>query len=138
MAISRNRMLLFDFPVEQYVLRSCKSGDQREFLVHHADARRYGVKGRIEFYRLPFNLDFAAISPCFADHVRAEKNAHQGRFARAVFSDKSDHFPFPKGQIDVGQDLVPVKVLLNIPHLENGVFSLPIFMCLSVRLFDLK
>ena len=56
---------------------------QLEVLVHHADAERGGVVRVLDGHDLAIFLDDALLRL-----VKAEQNRHQGRFARAVFTEQ--------------------------------------------------
>ena len=96
------------------VVQYRKDFDQLEVLVHHADAQRRGVVGVVYFDFLPVFADGAALGL-----VKAEKDAHQRRFARAVLAQQGvDLALFElEGHVVVGLD--PGKFLGDAQHFDH-------------------
>ncbi len=58
------------------------------------------------------------IAAGLADHIHTEKDLHQCALARAVFSAQAEHIARLQREIDIAQDLVAEKVLLDIAHFQ--------------------
>ena len=78
---------------------------------------------------LAIHPDLAAVSPGLADHVRAEENAHESGFSRAVFPDEPDDLALMEGQIDVREHLIAEEVLSDVPHLKERSFFIAHVNC---------
>ena len=102
------------FRAEDDVVQYRKDFDQLKVLMHHADAQRRGVVGVVDSDLLPVFADNAALGL-----IEAEKDAHQRRFARAVFAQQGVYFALfeLEGHVIVGLD--PGKFLGDAQHLDH-------------------
>ena len=89
---------------------------------------------------MPENIDTSRIRMQIAAH-----NAHQGRFPRAVFADKSRNFSRIKSDVYIIESLLAAEQLLNIFYfnLENALNSIIYCLlhtrkCLKFSQFDLN
>ena len=82
-----------DFPVQLDVVRHAETGNQHEFLMHHADPLLHGVHGRGDIDRLAVEDHFALEAAGGMDHGHAEEYVHQRGFSRAVFSQQRVDLP---------------------------------------------
>ena len=105
--------------VKQNVFCRREAGNQRKLLMHHADTGFERIKRRREGNLLAMNQHVAAVAAGFPDDVHAEQDFHQGAFTGAVFTDKPQHLALAKREVDVRQNLVAEKVLLDISHLQQ-------------------
>ena len=85
------QVFLGGLPVEEDILSRGEARDQGEFLVHHADARLQGVKGRGKLDLLSVDEDIPLVAAGLPDDVHAEEDLHQGALACAVLTHKAQH-----------------------------------------------
>ena len=85
----------------------------------HADARGKRVKRRGEIDLLPVYEHVAAVAARFPDNVHSEKNLHEGAFTGTVFPDKTENLARLQREVDIREDLVAEKVLLDVFHLQQ-------------------
>ena len=114
-----DHVALFRFAVEQNIFCRREAGNQGKFLMHHADSGLERVKRRREGDLLAMNQHIAAVAAGFPDDVHAEQDFHQCTFTSAVFTDQTQHFALAKRKVDVRQNLIAEKVLLDISHLQQ-------------------
>ena len=70
--------------IENDILRDRKAGNQRKFLMDHADAGFQRIVRAVEIGFLAADVEFALVASRLGDHIHAEQNVHQRRLPRAV------------------------------------------------------
>ena len=90
--------------------------------MHHADARFQGVHRTAEIDLGAVYQNFSLIAARLLNDAHAEKDIHQGGFARAVFTNQAENTPFSKGKIDVFQHSVGKISLADSFHTKQRFF----------------
>ena len=80
---------------EDYVFGNREWFDQHEVLIDHPDPMGDGIAGRAKAHRLPVDFHRSAVWP-----VESGQNAHQRRFASAIFPDQGVNFTPGRFEID--------------------------------------
>ena len=86
----------------------------------HADARFQRVKGGAELHLLAVDQDISAIAAGLSDYVHAKENFHQRTLARTIFAAQAKNFTGSQVETDIGKNLVPEEILLDVFHLKQG------------------
>ena len=104
------------FGAEDDVFQHREIVDQHEMLMHHADAERDGVIGRLDRRRLAADADLAAVGL-----VEAVEDRHQRRLAGAVLADNAVDGAARDLQIDVAIGAHGAKTLVDADQLDCGL-----------------
>ena len=90
--------------------------------MHHAYARIEGVHGTAEVHFLSVYQNFSFIPARFLNDAHAEKNVHEGGFARPVFADKAENAASSQGEVHVLQHPVGKIRLADTFYAKQWIF----------------
>ena len=86
--------------------------------MHHADSGLQCIKGSREADLLAINQNVSAISAGFPNHIHAKEEFHQCTFTGTIFADKTQYLAGIQCKVNISQDLIAKKILLDIAHLQ--------------------
>ena len=98
------------------IFRDVEIGQHVQFLMNHGDSPARGVRAAPKGHRLSIQQKRTAERP-----FDTGQNAHERRFARAIFSDEHIHFPAEHAIGDALERGDPAILLHNINRFEHGV-----------------